>query len=114
MEKTIKLGEKEYRLHSFLFTIIDYLMSSVPNFSATSRNSKRGRTSKKKTSRLSSTRSFVSSMCFIVPSARPPTDFLMSLDFAILSDPEQLSALSGTIGDMLGTLKKGQSPSPQL
>ena len=40
-------------------------------------------------------------------------DFLMTLDFSILSDTEELGVLSQTIGEMLGTLQKGTKPSPQ-
>lgn len=40
-------------------------------------------------------------------------DFLMSLDFSILSDSDELQVLSQTIGDMLGTLQKSAKPSPQ-
>jgi hypothetical protein len=35
-------------------------------------------------------------------------DFLMSLDFSYLCDTDELAALSTTIGETLGTLKKPQ------
>ena len=40
-------------------------------------------------------------------------DFLMALDFGILSDTEELGILSQTIGEMLGALQKSTKPSPQ-
>lgn len=39
-------------------------------------------------------------------------DFLMSLDFSLLSNQDELQNLTNTIGEMLGTFQKGKTPRP--
>ncbi len=41
-------------------------------------------------------------------------DFLMSLDFSILSNQSELENLTNTIGEMLGTFQKVNTPQPDI
>lgn len=114
MEKTIKLGEKEYRLHSSLFTIIDYRNVFGSELFSDIKKLEKGKNIKEDDFSLVIDTIFRIIYVLHRPFSKTSyNDFLMSLDFSILSDPEQLSNLSATIGDMLGTLKKGTTPSPQ-
>lgn len=115
MEKTLKLGEKEYKLHSSLFTIIDYR-----NVFGTELFSDIKKLDQKKNIKEEDFSVVIDTIFRIIYVLHRPfsktsyNDFLMSLDFSILSNPEELQLLSTTIAEMLGTLTKGQSPSPQF
>ena len=115
MEKTLKLGEKEYKLHSSLFTIIDY--RNVFGSELFSDIKKLEKSNNIKEEDFSVVIDTIFRIIYVLHRPFSKTsynDFLMSLDFSILSNPEELQLLSSTIAEMLGTLTKGQSPSPQF
>jgi len=113
MEKTLKLGEKEYRLHSSLFTIIDYRnVFSTELFSDINRLEK---ANLKKEDDISKVIDTIFKIIYILHrpfSKISYNDFLMSLDFSLLSNQNELEILTNTIGEMLGTFQKGKTPSP--
>lgn len=114
MEKTIKLGEKEYRLHSSLFTIIDYRNVFGSELFSDIKKLEKGKNIKEEDFSLVIDTIFRIIYVLHRPFSKTSyNDFLMSLDFSILSDTDELAALSATIGDMLGTLQKSAKPSPQ-
>ncbi|QLY40172.1 hypothetical protein HF295_04560 [Hujiaoplasma nucleasis] len=111
MEKTLKLGDKEYRLHSSLFTIIDY--RNVFSTELFSDIKKLEKTKIKKESDLSTAIDTIFRIIYILQrpfNKQSYNDFLMSLDFSILSNHSELENLTNTIGEMLGTFQKGDSP----
>ena len=114
MEKVIKLGEKEYKLHSSLFTIIDYRNVFGSELFSDIKKLEKGKDIKEEDFSL-----VIDTIFRIIYVLHRPfnktsyNDFLMALDFGILSDAEELGILSQTIGEMLGTLQKGTKPSPQ-
>jgi len=113
MEKTLKLGDKDYRLHSSLFTIIDY--RSVFSTELFSDIKKLEKTNIKKEADLSTAIDTIFRIIYILQrpfNKQSYNDFLMSLDFSILSNQNELENLTNTIGEMLGTFQKG-SPSKQ-
>jgi len=114
MEKVIKLGEKEFRLHSSLFTIIDYRNVFGTELFSDIKKLDKGKNLKDEDFSLVIDTIFRIIYVLHRPFSKTSyNDFLMSLDFSVLSDPDELQILSTTIGEMLGTLKKGVSPSPQ-
>ena len=114
MEKTIKLGEKEYRLHSSLFTIIDYRNVFGSELFSDIKKLEKGKNIKEEDFSLVIDTIFRIIYVLHRPFSKTSyNDFLMSLDFSLLSDTDELAALSTTIGDMLGTLQKGAKPIPQ-
>ena len=115
MEKILKLGEKEYKLHSSLFTIIDY--RNVFGSELFSDIKKLEKSNNIKEEDFSAVIDTIFRIIYVLHrpfSKISYNDFLMLLDFSILSNPEELQLLSTTIAEMLGTLTKGQSPSPQF
>lgn len=114
MEKTLKLGEKELKLHSSLFTIIDYR-----NVFGTELFSDIKKLDKAKSIKEEDFSLVIDTIFRVIYVLHRPfsktsyNDFLMSLDFSILTDPEELQVLSGTIGEMLGNIQKSTKPSPQ-
>jgi len=114
MEKTIKLGEKEYRLHSSLFTIIDYRNVFGSELFSDIKKLEKGKNIKEEDFSLVIDTIFRIIYVLHRPFSKTSyNDFLMSLDFSLLSDTDELAVLSTTIGDMLGTLQKCAKPIPQ-
>ena len=113
MEKTLKLGEKDFRLHSSLFTIIDYRnVFSTELFSDIKRLE---RANLKKEDDISKVIDTIFRIIYILHrpfSKQSYNDFLMSLDFTILSNQDELQNLTNTIGEMLGTFQKAKTPRP--
>ena len=111
MEKTLNLGDKDYRLHSSLFTIIDYRnVFSTELFSDIKKLEKTG----KKEEDLSAVIDTIFRIIYVLHrpfSKQSYNDFLMSLDFGLLSNQNELQNLTNTIGEMLGTFQKS-TPTP--
>ena len=108
MEKTLRLGDKDYRLHSSLFTIIDY--RNVFSTELFSDIKKLDKSSIKKEEDLSTVIDTIFRIIYVLHrpfSKQSYNDFLMSLDFSILSNQDELQNLTNTIGEMLGTFQKG-------
>jgi len=115
MEKVIKLGEKEYRLHSSLFTIIDYRNVFGSELFSDIKKLEKGKNIKEEDFSLVIDTIFRIIYVLHRPFSKTSyNDFLMSFDFSLLSDSSELGVLSATIGEMLGTIQKEQSPSPQF
>jgi hypothetical protein len=113
MEKILKLGEKEYRLHSSLFTIIDY--RNVFSTELFSDIKKLDNSKAKKEEDLSTVIDTIFRIIYVLQrpfSKQSYNDFLMSLDFSILSNQDELENLTNTIGEMLGTFQKGTTNKP--
>lgn len=111
MEKTLKLGEKEYRLHSSLFTIIDY--RNVFSTELFSDIKKLDNSKTKKEEDLSTVIDTIFRIIYVLQrlfSKHSYNDFLMSLDFSILSNQDELENLTNTIAEMLGTFQNGSTP----
>jgi len=113
MEKTLKLGDKDYRLHSSLFTIIDYRnVFSTELFSDIKKIEK---STTKKEEDLSTVIDTIFRIIYVLHrpfSKQSYNDFLMSLDFSILSNQDELENLTNTIGEMLGTFQNGSTSKP--
>ena len=112
MEKTLRLGDKDYRLHSSLFTIIDY--RNVFSTELFSDIKKLDKSSIKKEEDLSTVIDTIFRIIYVLHrpfSKQSYNDFLMSLDFSILSNQDELENLTNTIGEMLGTFQKRNKPS---
>lgn len=113
MEKVIRLGDSELKLHSSLFTIIEYRnIFGTELFTDIKKIEKLGKAKEEDFSIVINT---IFKIIYILN--RPNTkigynEFLMNLDFSVLVDVEELENLSNTIGEMLGTLNSG-GPSPQ-
>jgi predicted GH43/DUF377 family glycosyl hydrolase len=111
MEKTLKLGDKDYRLHSSLYTIIDY--RSVFSTELFSDIKKLEKSSTQKEEDLSTVIDTIFRIIYVLHrpfSKQSYNDFLMSLDFSLLSNQEELENLTNTIGEMLGTFQKSTPP----
>ncbi len=107
MEKTLEIGNQKLRLHSSLFTIIDY--RSVYGTELFSDIKKLEKSNIKKEDDLSLAIDTIFRIIYILHrpfSKQSYNDFLMSLDFSILSNQEDLELLTNTIGEMLGTFNK--------
>jgi len=110
MEKTLKLGDTDYRLHSSLFTIIDY--RNVFSTELFSDIKKLEKSSTQKEDDLSTVIDTIFRIIYVLHrpfSKQSYNDFLMSLDFSILSNQSELENLTNTIGEMLGTFQKGSA-----
>ena len=113
MEKTLKLGDKDYRLHSSLFTIIDY--RNVFSTELFSDIKKLDKASIKKEEDLSTVIDTIFRIIYVLHrpfSKQSYNDFLMSLDFGILSNQDELQNLTNAIGEMLATFRKSTPGSP--
>lgn len=113
MEKTLKLGDTEFRLHSSLFTIIDY--RNVFSTELFSDIKKLEKANLKKEDDISKVIDTIFRIIYVLHRPFSKTsynDFLMSLDFSILSNQDELQNLTNTIGEMLGTFQKGKTPRP--
>ncbi|MFA7105708.1 MAG: hypothetical protein WC154_00255 [Candidatus Izemoplasmatales bacterium] len=111
MEKTLKLGDTSYRLHSSLFTIIDY--RNVFGTELFNDIKKLEKVKSQKEAELSLVIDTVFKIIYVLHrpfSKQSYNDFLMSLDFSILSNPDELEKLTSTIGEMLGTFQKKPKP----
>jgi len=109
MESTIELGGKEFKLQSSLFTIIEYkkvfgteLFNDVKSID----------TNKSSEDNVSEVLDTIFRITYILN--RPYTklsysDFLKTIDFKVLNEPETLERLSNTIGSLLGKINKGTS-----
>jgi len=110
MEKNLKLGDTDYRLHSSLFTIIDY--RNVFSTELFSDIKKLEKSSTQKEDDLSTVIDTIFRIIYVLHlpfSKQSYNDFLMSLDFSILSNQSELENLTNTIGEMLGTFQKGSA-----
>ncbi|MFH1693359.1 MAG: hypothetical protein ABH890_03645 [Bacillota bacterium] len=115
MEKTLKLGDTDYRLHSSLFTIIDY--RNVFSTELFSDIKKLEKSSSQKEDDLSTVIDTIFRIIYVLHrpfSKQSYNDFLMSLDFSILSNQNELENLTNTIGEMLGTFQKGSASKGSL
>jgi predicted RND superfamily exporter protein len=113
MEKTLKLGDKDYRLHSSLFTIIDY--RNVFSTELFSDIRKLEKSNIKQEEDLSSVIDTIFRIIYILNrpfSKESYNDFLMSLDFSLLSNQNELENLTNAIGEMLGTFQKRPTTKP--
>jgi len=114
MEKVVKLGDKEYRLHSSLFTIIDYRNVFGSELFSDIKKLEKGKDIKEEDFSLVIDTVFRIIYVLHRPFSKASyNDFLMTLDFGILSDIEELGVLTQSIGEMLGTLQRSTKPSPQ-
>lgn len=103
MEKTIKLKGKDLKLQSSLFTIISYRnVFGTELFNDVKKMDQK----KNETEDVSQVIDILFRIIYILH--RPYTtksydEFLMELDFSILSDTNELETLSNTIAEMLGS-----------
>lgn len=114
MEKVIYLGEKELKLHSSLFTIIDYKnVFGTELFNDIKKIEKISRAPEDDFSVIIDT---IFKIIYILNrpySKQSYQNFLMNVDFSLLNDSTQLENLSNAIGELLGSIKKGGTTSPQ-
>jgi hypothetical protein len=107
MEKVIQLGKKELKLHSSLFTIIEYRnVFGTELFSDIKKIDKLAQATDDDLSVVINT---IFRVIYILN--RPYVkqtyeEFLMGLDFEVLSNTDELQTLSQAIIDMLGTINK--------
>ncbi|MBI9008678.1 MAG: hypothetical protein JEZ05_01490 [Tenericutes bacterium] len=110
MEKTLKLGDKDYRLHSSLFTIIEY--RNVFSTELFNDINKLDNVSLKNGEDLTTVIDTIFRIIYVLHrpfSKLSYNDFLMLLDFSILSNQDELQNLTNTIGEMLATFQKGSA-----
>ncbi|MFH2116714.1 MAG: hypothetical protein ABII85_01580 [Bacillota bacterium] len=115
MEKTIKIGEKEYRLLSSVYAIIEYrIVFGTELFDDLEKLNEFEHKKSKNYSVL------IDNIFRIIYVLHKPfcnisyKEFMMSLDFTIISDAEVLQVIFTTIGEMLVSIKSGSAPSPQF
>jgi hypothetical protein len=115
MEKVIKLGEKEFRLHSSILTIIEYRNVFGTELFKDIMKLEKGKNIQEED--FSVVMDAIFRIIYILHrpfSKISYNDFLMSIDFSILSNTDELGVLSATIGEMFESIQKGKSPSPQF
>jgi hypothetical protein len=107
MEKTIKLGGKDYKLRSSLFTIISYrgvfgseLFSDVKKLDGIKAKSEE---------EISVLIDTIFKITYILH--KPFTDktydeFLNEFDFSIITNVDELQSLAKVIGELLGSVRK--------
>lgn len=110
MEKALKINNKEYRLHSSLFTIIDYknvfateLFNDVKKLDDPKLN---------KDEELSTVIEGIFKIIYVLHrpfTKKSYTEFLRSLDFSVLTNQVELEELTKTIGEMLSTFHRDNS-----
>ena len=110
MEKTIKLNGEDIKLQSSLFTIIEYrnvfgteLFNDVKSMDQKKDNAED----------VSTVVDILFRIIYILHrpySKKSYDEFLMSLDFSVLSDTSELENLSNTIAIMLGGQAGSNSP----
>lgn len=114
MEKVIKLGDKELRLHSSLYSIIDYRNVFGTELFNDITKIDNGKHIKQNDFSL-----IIDAIFRVIYVLHRPyckysyKEFMMTLEFSIINDPDELNLLSQTIGDMFVTMKKGLSNFPQ-
>ena len=115
MEKTIKLGEKELKLKSSLFTIISYkstfgtdLFEDISNLSTND---------DKESNNITQVIKVLFQIIYILH--KPYTkasfeDFINDFDFSILSDTKAIEDITNVISEVLGTInnKSGSQIAP--
>ena len=113
MEKTIKIGEKELKLRSSLFTIIEY----KNNFGTDLFND----VNKVSVSKNDEISGVIQTLFQIIYVLHKPfekqsfEEFLSDFDFSILNDTEALGNITNVIGELLGAVKnvpKGTTKTP--
>lgn len=114
MEKTIKLGGNEVKLHSSLFTIIEYknvfgseLFSDIKKLETVKSGQEED---------FSLIIGTIFKIIYILHrpfSKKTYDEFLMALDFSVLTNQDELEALTSTITSMLGSLGDSNA-SPQF
>jgi hypothetical protein len=115
MEKVIKLGQRELRLHSSLYSIIEYRnVFGTELFNDLLKIEEKSKAHQGEFSLLINTIFKVIYVLHRPFSKLSYEEFMMSMEFDLLSEPDDLQLLSQTIADMLGTIKKDQPPSPQF
>lgn len=115
MEKTIKIGEKEYRLHSSVYAIIEY--RNVFGTELLKDTQKLASNKIKKDEDLSIVIDTLFKIFYIFH--RPfcnisYKEFMMTHDLSLLGDTDTLQVIFSTIVEMLATLQQGAKPSPQF
>jgi hypothetical protein len=114
MEKTIKLGGKELKLASSLFTIISYRQIFGSELFADVETLDKALSENK-----NDVGKFVDILFRIVYVLhRPYTSdsydkFLQSFDFGILNNTPELTTLASAIAELLGSVKNGGNKSPR-
>lgn len=105
MERTIKIGEKELRAKSSLFTIIDYKNTFGSDLFNDATKIGEG-----KNNDVSSIISTLFQILYIFNkpfSKKSYEEFLDNFDFSILSDTVTLQDITNAIGELLGSVKSG-------
>lgn len=110
MEKSVKIGEKEYRLRSSLFTIIDYkntfgtdLFDDVTKLSVDNKNAKD----------LTKVIEVLFQIIYILNKPFNKIsyeEFLNGFDFGIITDKDTLETITGIIGEFLTQSKSKTTP----
>ena len=110
MEKSVKIGEKEYRLRSSLFTIIDYkntfgtdLFDDVTKLSVDNKNAKD----------LTKVIEVLFQIIYILNKPFNKIsyeEFLNGFDFGIINDKDTLETITGIIGEFLTQSKSKAKP----
>lgn len=103
MERTINIGDKELKVKSTLFTIIDYkntfgtdLFQDITQIGEN-----------KKSAEITSVLRVLFQIIYILNkpySKQTFDDFLNGFDFAIINDPKSLEEITNVIGELLGTI----------
>ena len=114
MEKVIKIGDKEIRLHSSIFTFIEYRnVFGTDLFKDITKLQKIKNISEED---FSSVFDLIFRIVYILQrpfSTVPYKDFLMSFELSILSDKDELGILSETVGEMFNSIQRGNKQFPQ-
>ena len=111
MEKTVRLGEYEYKLRSSLFTIISYRnVFGTELFSDVAVLDKLKNKNEEEISRINDTIFRITYILHKPFTNKSYDEFLNELDFSIIGDVRALEELAGVIGKLLGTLKKPNTP----
>ena len=111
MEKTVLLGEYEYKLRSSLFTIISYRnVFGTELFSDVAVLDKLKNKNEEEISRIIDTIFRITYILHKPFTNKSYDEFLNELDFSIIGDVKALEELASVIGKLLGTLKKPNTP----
>jgi len=116
MEKEIKIGNKDIKLHSSIFTLIEYKNVFGKELFSDLKSLENLKSSKKELN-ISTMIESILKLTYILH--RPFTEisfnkFLMSLDMSFLTNEEQISNLSKAVIEMIGPLNKNEASAPQL
>ena len=111
MEKTIRLGDYDYKLRSSLFTIISYRnVFGTELFSDVAVLDKLKNKNEEEISRIIDTIFRITYILHKPFTSKSYDEFLNELDFAIIGDVKALEELANVIGKLLGTIKKPNTP----